>query len=174
MSHSTANEAVRTHRCGEVNTHLVGQAVTVAGWAARIRNLGGLVFVDLRDRYGVVQVVCEGGAPLELARDFRLECVLQVSGTVRPRPEGMANPDKETGAVEIVAAAVTILNGCAPLPFQVDQAQEASEELRLKYRYIHLRHPVMAHNLAVRHRAAMTARELPRRPAISSRSRRRC
>ncbi len=158
MSHGNVNEAVRTHRCGEINTHLVGSAVTVAGWAARIRNMGGLVFVDLRDRYGVVQVVCEGGQPLELAREFRLECVLRVSGTVRPRPEGMANLEKETGAVEIVAGEVTILNGCAPLPFQVDQAQEASEELRLKHRYIHLRHPVMARNLAVRHRAAMAAR----------------
>jgi aspartyl-tRNA synthetase len=158
VSQGNANEAVRTHRCGEINTHLVGSAVTVAGWAARIRNMGGLVFVDLRDRYGLVQVVCEGGQPLELAREFRLECVLRVVGTVRPRPEGMVNTEKETGAVEIVAGEITILNGCAPLPFQVDQAQEASEELRLKYRYIHLRHPVMARNLAVRHRAAMAAR----------------
>ncbi len=158
MSQGNANEAVRTHRCGEINTHLVGGAVTVAGWASRIRNMGGLVFVDLRDRYGLVQVVCEGGQPLEVAREFRLECVLRVSGTVRPRPEGMVNTEKETGAVEIVAGAVEILNGCAPLPFQVDQAQDASEELRLKHRYIHLRHPVMARNLAVRHRAAMAAR----------------
>ncbi len=158
MSQGNANEAMRTHRCGEINTHLVGSTVTVAGWAARIRNMGGLVFVDLRDRYGQVQVVCEGGQPLELAREFRLECVLRVCGTVRPRPEGMVNAEKETGAVEIVAGAATILNGCAPLPFQVDQAQDASEELRLKHRYIHLRHPVMARNLAVRHRAAMAAR----------------
>jgi aspartyl-tRNA synthetase len=158
VSQNSANDAVRTHRCGEINTHLLGGAVTVAGWAAKIRNMGGLVFVDLRDRYGVVQVVCESGQPLELAREFRLECVLQVTGTVRPRPEGMVNPDKETGAVEIVAGEVTILNGCAPLPFQVDQAENASEELRLKYRYIHLRHPVMVRNLAVRHRAAMAAR----------------
>ncbi len=158
MSQGSANEAVRTHRCGEINTHLVGSTVTVAGWAASIRNMGGLVFVDLRDRYGLVQFVCEGGQPLELAREFRLECVLRVTGTVRPRPEGMVNPDKPTGAIEILASEVTILNGCAPLPFQVDQAQDASEELRLKYRYIHLRHPVMAHNLAVRHRAAMAAR----------------
>ena len=64
MSHGDANEAVRTHRCGEINTHLVGGTVTVAGWAASIRNMGGLVFVDLRDRYGQVQVVCEGGQPL--------------------------------------------------------------------------------------------------------------
>lgn len=158
MSQGNVNEAMRTHRCGEINTHLVGSTVTVAGWAARIRNMGGLVFVDLRDRYGQVQVVCEGGQPLELAREFRLECVLRVCGTVRPRPEGMVNAEKETGAVEIVAGAATILNGCAPLPFQVDQAQDASEELRLKHRYIHLRHPVMARNLAVRHRAAMAAR----------------
>jgi len=87
---------VRTHRCGEVNEHLVGEAVRLAGWAHRVRNLGGVVFVDLRDRYGIVQVVCEDGQPLELAGDFRLESVLYFEGEVRPRPEGMANPDRET------------------------------------------------------------------------------
>lgn len=149
---------LRTHRCGEVHPGLVGREITVAGWAGRIRNLGGLVFVDLRDRYGEVQVVCEEGQPLAAARDFRLEAVLSVTGTVRPRPEGMVNPDKATGAVEIVARRATILNTCAPLPFQLDQAENAAEELRLKYRYIHLRHPTMARNLRIRHQAAQAAR----------------
>jgi len=156
---SDGSSGMRTHRCGEINTHLIGEEIRLAGWAARIRNLGGVVFVDLRDRYGQVQVVCEGGQPLELSRDFRLEAVLGVRGRVRPRPADMVNPDKATGAVEVVADAVEILNTCAPLPFQLDQVDGASEELRLKYRYIHLRHESMARNLATRHRAAMAARD---------------
>jgi len=154
----TNENTMRTHRCGEVNEHLIGEKVRIAGWAHRIRNLGGVVFVDLRDRYGIIQVVCEDGTPLELANDFRLESVLGVEGEVRSRPEGMVNPDKETGAVEVVARKVEILNTCAPLPFQLDHAENATEESRLKYRYIHLRHPVMANNLKVRHLASQAAR----------------
>ncbi len=149
---------MRTHRCGQVGESLVGQEIKVAGWASRIRDLGGVVFVDLRDRYGNVQIVCEDGTPLELAKDFKLESVLGITGTVRPRPEDMVNPDMETGAIEVVASQVEILNTCLPLPFQIDQAENASEELRLKHRYLHLRHPVMARNLRIRHLTAMAAR----------------
>jgi len=150
--------ALRTHRCGEVSAALVGQTVSVAGWAARVRNLGGVVFVDLRDRYGELQVVCRDGEPLAMAGDFKLESVLAFTGEVRRRPEGMVNPDKATGEVELVARSAVILNGCAPLPFQLDQADRAGEELRLKYRYIHLRRPDMLRNLEIRHRAAQAAR----------------
>jgi len=150
--------ALRTHRCGEINTGLVGRTVRLAGWAARIRNLGGVAFVDLRDRWGEIQIVCEDGAPRDLASDFHLESVLHVVGLVRPRPEGMINVDKPTGAVEVVAREVTILNTCAPLPFPLDHADRIEEEMRLKYRYLHLRRPEMARNLQVRHRAAMAAR----------------
>jgi len=152
------NESMRTHRCGEVMENLVGTEIKLAGWAGRIRDLGGVVFVDLRDRYGIVQVVFEDGKPLEIAKDFKLESVLGITGVVRPRPADMVNPNKATGAIEVVARHVEILNTCAPLPFQLDQAQDATEELRLKHRYIHLRHPVMANNLRVRHLAAQAAR----------------
>ncbi len=153
------NEAsLRTHRCGEIAKGHVGQEVKLAGWAARVRNLGGVLFVDLRDRWGEVQVVFESGEPLEAGKDIKLEAVLAVRGTVRPRPEGMVNTDKVTGAVEVVVHELTILNTCAPLPFQVDQADRAGEELRLRYRYIQLRHPTLAHNFQVRHRAAQAAR----------------
>lgn len=156
---TTQNQApLRTHRCGEISLSHVGQEVALAGWAARIRDLGGVVFIDLRDRWGQVQVVCESGEPLALGKDVKLESVIAVHGTVRPRPEGMVNPDKVSGAVEVVVRELTTLNTCAPLPFMVDQADKASEELRLKHRYIHLRHPQMANNLVVRHRAAMAAR----------------
>ena len=153
-----ANGNMRTHRCGEVTESLIGQEIKLAGWAGRIRDLGGVVFVDLRDRYGIVQVVFEDGKPLEIAKEFKLECVLGITGEVRPRPADMVNPNKATGAIEVVARRVEILNTCAPLPFQLDQAENATEELRLKYRYVHLRHPVMANNLRVRHLAAQAAR----------------
>jgi len=137
---------------------MVGQEVRLSGWAGRIRDLGGVVFIDLRDRWGEVQAVCEEGEPLRRAKDVKLESVIAVHGTVRPRPAEMVNPDKPTGAVEVVVRELTILNPCAPLPFQLDQADKASEELRLKYRYVHLRRPEMARNLEVRHRTAMAAR----------------
>jgi aspartyl-tRNA synthetase len=152
------NGSMRTHRCGEVTENLIGVEIKLAGWAGRIRDLGGVVFVDLRDRYGIVQVVFEDGTPLETAKEFKLESVLGITGVVRPRPADMVNPNKATGAIEVVARQVEILNLCAPLPFQLDQAENATEELRLKYRYIHLRHPVMANNLRVRHLAAQAAR----------------
>jgi len=141
---------LRTHVCGKINEQLVGQTVKLAGWASRIRDLGGVVFVDLRDRWGIVQVVCEDGDPLELAKSFKLESVLGFTGEVRPRPEGMVNPDKPTGAVEVVARRAEILNTSAPL--------NATEELRMKHRYLTLRLPRMAENLAVRHRASLAAR----------------
>jgi aspartyl-tRNA synthetase len=153
-----SQSSLRTHRCGEISLNHVGQAVSLAGWASRIRDLGGVVFIDLRDRWGQIQVVCESGEPLAVGKDVKLESVIGVRGTVRPRPEGMVNPDKVSGAVEVVVGDLEVLNTCAPLPFMVDQADKASEELRLKYRYIHLRHPHMANNLVVRHRAAMAAR----------------
>ncbi len=158
MNDAMNNNQLRTHQCGRINESMVGQQVKLTGWASRIRDLGGVVFVDLRDRWGHVQVVCEDGEPLELAKRFKLESVLAVSGTVRPRPEGMVNPDKVTGAVEVVVAEATILNTCAPLPFQLDQADRASEELRMKYRYLTLRIPQMAENFEIRHRASMAAR----------------
>ncbi|MEZ4387638.1 MAG: aspartate--tRNA ligase [Candidatus Krumholzibacteriia bacterium] len=150
--------ALRTHRCGAISTAHVGDDVTLAGWAHRIRNLGGVIFIDLRDRWGEVQVVCESGDAVAGAAAAKLECVLQVQGRVRPRPADMVNPDKATGAVEVEAVAVQVLNGCNPLPFQMDQIGGVEEEMRLRYRYLHLRTPEMAHNLVVRHRAAMAAR----------------
>ena len=151
-------ESMRTHRCGEVTESLIGTEIKLAGWAGRIRDLGGVVFVDLRDRYGIVQIVFEDGKPLETAKDFKLESVLGITGVVRARPADMVNPNKATGAIEVVARQVEILNVCAPLPFMIDQAESAGEELRLKHRYIHLRHPVMANNMRIRHLAAQAAR----------------
>ncbi|MBD3222709.1 aspartate--tRNA ligase [bacterium] len=149
---------MRSHRCGEISSSHVDQEVTLAGWARRIRDLGGVLFIDLRDRWGEVQVVCESDPALSEAADARLEAVLQVRGRVRPRPDDMVNMDKVSGAVEVVADGVTILNGCNPLPFQMDQVDDVEEEMRLRYRYLHLRTPTMLENLTVRHRAAMATR----------------
>jgi len=158
LSNQGSGGDLRTHRCGLISESLVGRSVRLAGWAERIRDLGGVIFIDLRDRWGIVQVVCEGGLPLEAAKELKLESVVAVAGSVRPRPEGMVNRQRATGAVEVVAEDLRILNPCRPLPFQLDQAGNAEEELRLRYRYIHLRLPGMLHNLTVRHRAAQAAR----------------
>ena len=106
MNANNNSGALRTHRCGEISESMVGQEVKVAGWASRIRDLGGVVFVGLRDRYGLVQVVCEDGEPLEMAKGFKLESVLGISGTVRRRPDDMVNPDMATGSIEIGRACV--------------------------------------------------------------------
>ena len=156
---STAdNTSMRSHRCGDVTSALVDQTITIAGWAHRVRNLGGLVFIDVRDRWGEVQVVCEDEASIAAAGRVKLESVLRVTGRVRPRPDDMVNPDKPTGAVEMAVQDLELLNGCNPLPFQFEQIDGVEEEMRLRYRYLHLRTPEMSHNLLVRHRASMAAR----------------
>ena len=152
------NNKLRTHRCGGVHAGLVGESVKVAGWAAKIRDMGGVTFIDLRDRYGVVQCVFENGDLPQLAGQVKLESVVAVTGRVRPRPEGMVNADMATGAVEIEADGVEVLNACRPLPFQMEQAAQVSDEMRLKYRYVDLRRPAMLGNLELRHRAAQAAR----------------
>ena len=142
---------MRTHYCGQVNETLVGQSVAVAGWVHRRRDHGGVIFVDLRDREGLVQIVCNPGA-VEVfanAEKLRNEFVVRVTGTVRERPAGTVNANLASGRVEIVATAVEILNRADPLPFQLDE--QVSEEVRLRYRYIDLRREVMATRLRQRH-----------------------
>ncbi len=152
------DKLMRTHRCGDIDTPLIGEEIRLAGWAAKIRDMGGVTFIDLRDRYGTVQVVFQDGdLPVESGR-VKLESVIAVVGTVRPRPEGMVNEDMPTGAVEVAVSTFEILNPCKPLPFQLEQAAQATDELRLKYRYVDLRQPRMAENLRVRHRAAQSVR----------------
>ncbi len=150
--------ALRTHRCGDIHAGLVGQRVKLTGWAAKIRDMGGITFIDLRDRYGLVQLVFESGDLAARSGQVKLESVLAVAGTVRRRPDGMVNPNLPTGEVEVVAEELEILNPCRPLPFTLDQAAQATDELRLQYRYVDLRRPEMLRNLVVRHRAAQAVR----------------
>jgi aspartyl-tRNA synthetase len=148
----------RTDRCGSVNLEANGKAVILSGWAAKIRDMGGVTFIDLRDRYGVVQVIFESEELALASGKVKLESVISVSGTVRPRPDGMVNKDMPTGEVEVVASSIEVLNGSKPLPFQMGKAADTSDELRLKYRYIDLRQPRMANNIAIRHKVTTAVR----------------
>ena len=142
---------MRTHYCGEVDGRLVGSTVSVAGWVHRRRDHGGVIFVDLRDRAGLLQVVFDPEVAEVFAQAERLrgEWVVQVTGSVRPRPAGTANPGLASGQVELLARRIEILNRSEPLPFQFDE--DVREETRLKYRYIDLRRDVMQSRLRLRH-----------------------
>jgi aspartyl-tRNA synthetase len=150
---------MRTHYCGNVNETLTGKTVTVAGWVHRRRDHGGVIFVDLRDREGLVQVVCNPDAQdvFAVAEKLRNEFVVRVTGVVRERPQGTINANLPSGRIEIVARELEILNRAEPLPFQLDE--NVSEEVRLRFRYIDLRRDVMAKRLRMRHSLTRAMRE---------------
>ncbi|MFI4914227.1 MAG: aspartate--tRNA ligase [Steroidobacterales bacterium] len=150
---------MRTHYCGDVNEQLLGQTVSVAGWVHRRRDHGGVIFVDLRDREGLVQIVFnpERGELFVTAEKLRNEYVVRVTGTVRARPEGTVNANLASGRVEIVAAQLELLNRCDPLPFQLDET--VNEEMRLRYRYLDLRRDLMSSRLRLRHRITRAMRQ---------------
>lgn len=151
-------ELMRTHYCGHVGESLVGQVVTVAGWAHRRRDHGGVIFVDLRDREGLLQIVFNPDRPEVFAQAERVrnEFVLKVTGTVRLRPPGTTNPNLKSGKVELVGQSLEILNRSEPLPFQLDE--QVSEEVRLRFRYIDLRREEMRERLLLRHRITRAMR----------------
>ncbi len=142
---------MRSHYCGQVDERLAGQEVSVAGWVHRRRDHGGVIFVDLRDREGLLQVVFDPDTPAVFADAGRLrnEFVIHVRGLVRARPAGTANPNLGSGQVELLARELVLLNRSEPLPFQLDE--QVNEESRLKYRYIDLRREVMTQRLRLRH-----------------------
>ncbi len=143
---------MRTHYCGDISESLIDETVTLCGWVHRRRDLGGVAFIQLRDKQGILQVVFEPDNAELFARaeSLRYEFVIQVSGAVRARPEGMINTDMSTGAVELVATEVTILNRSEPPAVPVDKPTDVSEELRLKYRYLDLRRPEMTARFKLR------------------------
>jgi aspartyl-tRNA synthetase len=152
----------RTHRCGELRRAHAAQRVVLMGWVHRRRDHGGLIFIDLRDREGMVQVVFNPQVAAEAhakASRLRSEYVMAVAGTVAERPAGSANPNLATGEVEVVGTDLTILSEANPLPFALDSDEEISEALRLKYRYLDLRRPQVQHTLIVRHRVAKAVRD---------------
>jgi aspartyl-tRNA synthetase len=151
---------MRTHYCGELSASLAGRTVTLAGWAHRRRDHGGVIFIDLRDREGLAQVVCnpDRAQAFAAADRVRAEYVLKVTGAVRLRPGGSANPSLRSGEVEVVADAVEILNASAPPPFQLDD-ETVAENTRLAHRVIDLRREPMQRNLRLRYRTAMAVRD---------------
>jgi len=132
---------LKTHTCGELSHDCVGQVVTLAGWVHRRRDHGGLTFVDLRDRWGLIQVVSdpEYAEAHETMSGLRAEYVIQVSGNVRGRPDGASNPDMVSGDIELVAQHVKILNVSKTPPFDINKVSKVEEGLRQKYRYLDLR-----------------------------------
>ena len=150
---------MRSHYCGELRATLVERTVTLCGWAHRRRDHGGVIFIDLRDREGLAQVVCDPDRKeaFAIAERVRSEYVLRVTGKVRRRPQGTVNPDLPTGEVELLAHEVEVLNPSAPPPFQLDE-DNLSETVRLENRVLDLRREPMQRNLRLRHRAAMAAR----------------
>lgn len=152
----------RTHTCGELRKSDLNHQIRLQGWVARRRDLGGLIFIDLRDRYGKTQVVVyPEKAPnlAAVAHELHVEWVIEIEGTVHARPEGMVNPQMPTGEIEIHATGLTVLNRSLPLPFQLDEAGKTTEEMRLKYRYLDLRRPEMQEILMLRHRVCNVVRE---------------
>jgi len=143
---------MRSHYCGQVTETLVDQEVEVCGWVHRRRDHGGVIFIDLRDRDGIVQVVYDPDSPatFEIAERARNEFVLRCKGKVRARPEGTENPNMTTGKIEIFGTDLEILNRSEPIPFQVENETDASEEVRLKHRYLDLRRPEMQQRMRIR------------------------
>src|SRR5881409_3128307 len=151
---------MRTHYCGELDAALVDRSVTLCGWAHRRRDHGGVIFIDLRDREGLAQVVCDPdrAEAFQAAERVRNEFVLRVTGKVRRRPEGTVNADLRSGEIEVLAHEVEILNAAAPPPFQLDD-DNLSEITRLTHRVIDLRREPMQRNLRLRYRVAMAVRD---------------
>ncbi|WP_448550203.1 aspartate--tRNA ligase [Thalassotalea fusca] len=152
---------MRTLYCGEVNESHIGQEVTLCGWVNRRRDLGAVIFLDLRDREGLVQVVYDPDLPevLEKANTLRNEFCVQVKGKVRARPEGQVNKDMATGGIEVLGLELTIINKAAPLPLTLDDHQNNSEEQRLKYRYLDLRRPEMTERIRFRAKVTSAVRQ---------------
>lgn len=145
----------RTHTCGELTTSDIGKTVTLAGWVDTRRDLGGVIFIDLRDRYGKTQVVFnpqKSPTTHNLAKELRNEFVISTTGLVERRPEGTDNSDLATGEIDVMCSELTILNKAETPPFPIDDDVEASEDIRLKYRYLDLRRPSLQQNLILRHR----------------------
>ena len=152
----------RTVTCGELGIASVGSKVILNGWVHRSREHGGIQFINMRDRYGITQVVVDENASDELkarAGSLKFEYCIAVKGTVRARPDSMINKDMPTGKIEISAEQIEILSTCEVLPFMIDEVSDAREDIRLKYRFLDLRTPGMQKKIALRHEVTRAVRE---------------
>ncbi|MGP1510545.1 MAG: aspartate--tRNA ligase [Treponema lecithinolyticum] len=157
----------RTRTCGDLRKKDAGSTVILNGWIHRIREHGGITFINLRDRYGITQVVVDADSSKHMqacAKDLHMEFCIAVEGEVRARPDSMVNADMDTGEIEVVARTIIVLSKSAVLPFMIDEVQKdgtpviPNEDLRLKYRYLDLRREQMQHHLALRHKVALSVR----------------
>src|SRR3954467_11774965 len=150
---------MRTEYSGLVCSGHLGQTVTLFGWVHRRRDHGGVIFIDMRDREGLVQIVCDPDTPATFATADKLrnEYVLKIVGRVRERPNGTVNPNLVSGEVEVLASEIEILNAALSPPFQIDD-EHLSETVRLEYRFLDLRRPQMQKNLRLRYKVAMAVR----------------
>ena len=149
----------RSNTCGELRATNVGQTVTLAGWVQKVRNLGAMTFIDLRDRYGITQIVVEehsDEATKEAASKLGRECVVQVVGRVIERES--KNPKMATGDIEVVAEKINILNQAVIPPFTIEENSDGGDDLRMKYRYLDLRRPPLQRNMILRHKMAQEIR----------------
>ncbi|MBI9071880.1 MAG: aspartate--tRNA ligase [Melioribacteraceae bacterium] len=156
------NFKTRTHTCGQLREENIGETVVLNGWVDTRRDLGGVIFIDLRDRYGITQVVFEPTYNPEAhnnGKDLRGEFVVSITGKVRKRPEGTENESLPTGFVDVMVDEIIILNEAETPPFQIKDGVDVSEDIRLKYRYIDLRRNEMQQNLKMRHQVAQITRE---------------
>ncbi len=152
----------KTHTCGELKSTHASEEVVLAGWVNRFRTHGGVIFLDLRDRFGIVQVVVDPSLfpqAHKIAEELRYEWVIQVTGKVRLRPSGQENPNLPTGAVEVVGESIVVLNKAKPLPFMVNKDDDTDESIRLRYRYLDLRRDRMSRNLQLRYKVVKFIRD---------------
>jgi aspartyl-tRNA synthetase len=153
---------IRTHTCGELRERNIGETVVINGWVDTRRDLGGVIFIDLRDRYGITQVVFEPGYNSEshnYARELRSEYVISIEGKVRLRPEGTENPQLATGMIDVMVDNLVILNQAKTPPFPIKDNVDISEDIRLKYRYLDLRRSSIQKNILLRHKIAQIVRK---------------
>jgi len=153
---------IRTHTCGELREQHVDEKVVLNGWVDRRRDLGGLIFIWLRDRYGITQIVFEPDInrdSYELAKKLRGEFVISIQGIVRKRPEDAINKELETGKIDVLADQLIILNEAETPPFVIKNETDAFEDLRLKYRYLDLRRPALQKVLLLRHKMYQMVRK---------------
>src|SRR3989344_1338023 len=149
---------LRTHTCGELNSKDKLKEVMLSGWVNTRRDHGKIIFIDLRDRYGNTQIVLDP-QKIKNADSLRREFVISINGKVRLRPKGMENKNITTGEIEVEVNSLNILNESEVPPFEIDDRMTTNEELRLKYRYLDLRKPIMQQRLFMRHKAAQATRE---------------
>ncbi len=160
MTNNSKATALRTHTCGELNASHAGQTVTLCGWNDSKRNHGGVLFINLRDLYGVTQVVAAPGTPaFQAADEAKSEYALRVTGKVTLRPGANANKNMPTGEIELAAGKIEVLNASQPLPFDLGEHAGVTEETRLKYRFLDLRRPKMARNLVLRSKLSRVIRD---------------